>query len=390
MITRRTLLRKTALAAGGATLGAALPWGATATPRLLDEPFWTYKPRMLTRRFPYDKYPLKAKLNANENKYGPSQLATEAIIQYASGGNLYAHTEVMELMAMIAEKEGVKPEQVILGPGSTDLLEKIAVMSFMDGKGNVISADPAYMSVVRSAQRVGAQWKNIASKPDWSHDLDAMYQAIDSDTRLIYVCNPNNPTGAITDGQKLWDFCAKASAKAPVFVDEAYLEFMPQDQQRSMVGLVSEGKDVILSRTFSKIHGMAGLRMGYVVAKEERIEAINNVLRSSYNLALTSLRAAMASMTDKAYLAMCHEKNLETKSYVYGEFDKMGIEYVPSSTSFILFPLAMDGEDYMKGMYAKGVGVRLFEIDGKPWGRVSMGTMDEMKLFAKTLKRVMA
>ncbi|MEM9328597.1 MAG: aminotransferase class I/II-fold pyridoxal phosphate-dependent enzyme, partial [Bacteroidota bacterium] len=192
-ISRRTLLRKTALAAGGATLGAALPWGAVASPQLQTAPFWHNKPRALTRPFPYQDYPLKAKLNANENKYGPSKLATKAIVEYANGGNLYAHKEVMELVAMLAEKEGVKPEQIILGPGSTDLLEKIAVMSFMDGKGNVISADPAYMSVVRTAQRVGAEWKNIASKPDWSHDLDAMYAAIDGDTRLIYVCNPNNP-----------------------------------------------------------------------------------------------------------------------------------------------------------------------------------------------------
>ncbi len=389
-INRRTLLKKAALAAGGATFGAALPWGAVATPRLGREPFWYNTPRALVRPFPYSDYPLKAKLNANENKFGPSTLAKDAIIQYAGKGNLYAHKEVMELMALIAEKEGVKPEQVILGPGSTDLLEKIAVMSFMDGKGNVISADPAYMSVVRSAQRVGAQWKNIASKPDWSHDLDAMYAAIDADTRLIYVCNPNNPTGAPTDGTQLRKFCSKASEKAPVFVDEAYLEFMPADQQQSMVGLVSEGKDVILSRTFSKIHGMAGLRIGYVVAKEERIEAINNVLRSSYNLALTSLKAAMASMTDQAYLAMCHEKNLEAKDYVYTEFEAMGIDYIPSATSFILFPLAIDGEAYMKGMYEKGVGVRLFEIDGKPWGRVSMGTKDEVKLFTKTLKQVIA
>ena len=390
VINRRSLLRRSLLAAGGATLGTALPWGALATPTLGEQPFWMNKPRLISRPFNPNDYDIKARLLANENKYGPSQLAKKAIVESVDIGNLYAHQEVQTLMKMLAEKEGVKPEQVILGPGSTDLLEKIAVISFMDGTGNVISADPAYMSVVRTAQGVGAKWKNIPCKKDWSHDLDAMLAAIDSETKLIYVCNPNNPTAAITDGKALWEFCSKASEKVPVFVDEAYLEFMDEKDQKSMVGLVAEGKDVILSRTFSKIHGMAGLRVGYVVAKEERIESINKILRSSYNPAVTSLKAAMASLKDLDYLKMSKEKNSEAKAFVYKEFDKLGIEYIPSHTSFILFPLQIDGEKYMKGMFEKGVGVRLFEVDGKPWGRVSMGTLDELKLFTKTLKQVIA
>ena len=157
-----------------------------------------------------------------------------------------------------------------------------------------------------------------------------------------------------------------------------------------MVGLINEGKDIILSRTFSKIYGMAGLRVGYIVAKEERITAINKILRSTYNLSLTSLKGAMAAVQDQEFVKMCREKNMEAKAYVYKQFDAMGIEYIPSKTSFIMFPLAVDGKSYMKGMYENGVGVRLFEIDGKPWGRVSMGTMEEMKLFVKTLGSVVS
>ncbi len=389
-ISRRSLLKKTLFATGGAALGSALPWGAMAGTRDL-KPFWTNKPRLVAPPNNYWDYPLKAKLNANENKFGPSKLAQKAIVDAVSGGNLYAHKEVQELSKILAEKEGVKPEQIMLGPGSTDLLEKIAVMSFMDGKGNIISADPAYMSVVKSAQKVGAEWKNIPALPDWSHDLDKMMAAIDGETRLIYVCNPNNPTGAITPADKLKTFCSAASEKVPVFVDEAYLEFMDNKaEQKTMVGLISEGKDLIVARTFSKLHGMAGLRVGYIVAKEERIEAINNVLRSSYNLCLSSLYGAMESIKDEDYQKMAYEKNLESKTYTASEFDKMGLNYIPSQTSFMFFELNIDGETYMKNMYEKGVGVRLFHVDEKPWGRVSMGTMEEMKLFVKTLKQVVA
>ena len=386
-LNRRKVLKSALLGIGGLSTLSAIPWGANAE---TTTPFWTNKPRLVAPGFSWKDYPLKAKLNANENKFGPSTATKEAILSSVNGGNFYAHEEVMELTKMLADKEGVKPEQIMLGPGSTDLLEKIAVISFMDGTGNIVSADPAYMSVVRSAQRVGATWKNIPGNADWSHDLDAMQKAIDEETKLIYVCNPNNPTGATTDPDKLWKFCSKASQKAPVFVDEAYLEFMPEEDQKSMVGLINKGKDIILSRTFSKIYGMAGLRVGYIVAKEERIEAINKILRSSYNLSLTSLKGAMAAIKDEAFVTMCREKNMEVKEYVYGQFQSMGIDYIPSKTSFIMFPLAVDGKSYMKGMYENGVGVRLFEIDGKPWGRVSMGTMDEMKLFVKTLGSVIS
>lgn len=382
---RRAWLRSGMLAVGGTVLAGSLPWGAYGNVK----PFWTNTPRVTTKRFPWMDYPLKAKLNANENKHGPSKMAMKAVLETASKGNFYAHKEVLALIDLLAEKEGVKPEQIMIGPGSTDLLEKIAVISFMDGKGNIISADPAYMSVVRSAQNVGAEWKNIPSKPDWSHDLDAMYDAIDDESRLVYVCNPNNPTGAATDSKKLWKFCSKASAKVPVFVDEAYLEFMDTDN-KSMVGLINKGKDIILSRTFSKIHGMAGLRVGYIVATEERIESINSILRASYNPAITSLHAAMESLKDEAYLNMSYERNLEAKSFTSKALSEMGMDPVPSQTSFLLFPLPMDGEMYMKGMYEKGVGVRLFTIDDKPWGRVSMGTMEEMEIFVETLTEVVS
>ncbi|MEL7532936.1 MAG: aminotransferase class I/II-fold pyridoxal phosphate-dependent enzyme, partial [Bacteroidota bacterium] len=186
----------------------------------------------------------------------------------------------------------------------------------------------------------------------------------------------------------LWDFCAKVSEKAPVFVDEAYLEFLDDPAASSMVGLVAEGKDVIVARTFSKIHGMAGLRIGYGVALPETLEKITSMVRSNMGLSVTSLRGAMASLEATDFQEKTRKLTAETREYVASELDKLGFAYVPSHTSFMIFPIDLPGDQYLEKMFAQGIGIRVFEIDDKPWCRVSMGTMQEMEMFIEALKNV--
>ncbi len=331
---------------------------------------------------------LKARLLANENPYGPSDKAQLAIIESVAKGNRYGHTDAANLRKMLAEKEGVTEDHILLGPGSTDILEKTAIVQFHKG-GNIVSGDPAYMSLIKTAMAFQADWKAVALTKDYAHDLAAMEKAIDGDTKLVYICNPNNPTGTLTPNDKLRAFCAKASEKAPVFVDEAYLEFLPDAESQSMVDLVRQGKDVIIARTFSKIHAMAGLRVGYAVAPPERLEKITSMVRSNMGMNITSLKAAMASLQDTHFQENSRKWNKECREYVYSELDKMGFEYIPSYTSFILFPIQMEGEPFLEKMFEKGVGVRAFQIDDKPYCRVSMGTMAEMEVFASTLKQVL-
>ncbi|MBN7810755.1 histidinol-phosphate aminotransferase family protein [Algoriphagus sp. H41] len=328
-----------------------------------------------------------ARLNANENPYGPSPKVIQAITESVSLGNRYGHGDAATLISMIAEKEGVDKECIMLGPGSTDLLEKAAITRFQHG-GNIVSADPSYMSVMSTAQAMGGKWKPVPLAADYSHDFAGMAAAIDKDTRLVYVCNPNNPTGSISDAAALRKFCLEVSPKVPVFVDEAYLEFLETPETQTMVGLVAEGKDVIVARTFSKIHGMAGLRIGYIVATPERIQSITEKVRSTMGLCVTSLKGAIASMQETAFLAECKSQNTECREFITSEIIKLGYSPIPSFTSFVIFPIHMEGEKFMKGMYGEGVGIRAYDMYDKPWCRVSMGTQQELELFLETFKKV--
>jgi histidinol-phosphate aminotransferase len=334
--------------------------------------------------FRKDPPALLAKLNANENPYGPSDAAQKAVMESVVRGNRYAWKELFDLVEKIAQKEGVPANHIMMGPGSSDLLEKVALIAFMKG-GNLVSADPTYMSLVNVSKAVGATWKAVPCKADWSHDLKAMEAAIDSNTKLVYICNPNNPTGAVTNGDELYDFCSRVSEKVPVFVDEAYME-LAGNATRSMVSLVAQKKNIIVARTFSKVMGLAGIRVGYMAAQPEFISKIDDITRGGMGIAYTSIFAANASMDDVAFQQMTIAQNNKVKKYCCEQLEKMGYQYIPSHTNFVLFPITIPGKKFLESMTAKGVGVRAFEVKGKPWCRVSMGTMEEMELFVSTLK----
>ncbi|MEL6941060.1 MAG: histidinol-phosphate transaminase, partial [Bacteroidota bacterium] len=304
-------------------------------------------------------------------------------------GNRYGHGDAAKLIDMVAEKEGVTKDHILLGPGSTDILEKTAIVHFIDG-GNVVAADPAYMSLIKTAMAFKAKWKSVPCTDDWAHDLKGMEKAIDADTKLVYICNPNNPTGSLTDSKKLYDFCSKVSEKVPVFVDEAYLEFLPDAEKHSMVKLVQEGKNVIVARTFSKIHGMAGLRMGYGVALPETLEKIQKMVRTTMGLNVTTLRGAMASLKDEKFQENSRSWTAESREFTIDKLKSLGYDPIPSYTSFVLFPLLEGtvGKAYLAKMFDEGIGVRFFEVHDKPYCRVSMGTMEEMKMFVDAFKKV--
>ncbi len=391
-IHRRNWLKKGVLATGGILAAPYFSYGESPrTPLPLDHqgnaiysPFFKEFLPENFREFPE----LDARLNANENPYGPSPLALEALKKAAPGGNRYAWKELFQLIDKIAEFEGVAPENIMMGPGSSDLLEKTAMVLFMNG-GNVVSADPAYMSLIRVAEATGGSWKPVPLKEDWSHDLDAMEKAIDSETKLVYICNPNNPTGTITDSEALLDFCSRVSESVPVFVDEAYLWFLEDGARHSMISLINQGKDVIVARTFSKIHGMAGLRVGYAIAQEATLDKLQRITRAGMGISYPSVFAAMGAMDDTAFLNKSRDLNAKARDYVYTSLTNMGFAPVPSHTSFMIFPIEMDGKAFLSKMTALKVGVRAFQFMGKNWCRVSMGTLEEMQLFTKAINKVL-
>lgn len=329
---------------------------------------------------------LRARLLANENPYGPSPATMEAINTAVSKGNRYPMSEGMLLAGMIAAKEELKIENILMGPGSTQLLDMAAVD--LVGNGKVLTADPTYMSMVESVGNSGGSSVAIPLTDDGQHDLDAMEAALDDSISMVYIVNPNNPTGTITDSTKLREFCSRVSEKVPVFVDEAYLDFIDDAMTHSMVDLVREGKNVIVARTFSKIYGMAGLRVGYLAGTEKTIAGIGLQAHVEWGVSATSIAGAKAAMGDQDFLVTCRKDNASTKQFVYDMLEGMGYEYMPSSTNFILFPIRMRTTQFQDAMFSKGIGIRVFELGRKPYCRVSMGTMEEMEMFRDAFKEV--
>ena len=396
--------RRNALKKGLLTLGslAALPQlseaasrsindGAFAdAPLSLDPELRIFRSPMVREHFletTRERPKITTKLSSNENPYGPPMSAQEAVAESVKRGNRYAWQEMADLIDKIAKKEGVTPEHIMMGPGSSDLLEKTALVLFMNG-GNIVSADPCYMSLINVAKSVGASWKAVPCKADWSHDLKAMEAAIDKDTKLVYICNPNNPTGSITAGDELLDFCSRVSEKVPVFVDEAYIELAVGANTKSMNTLLAKNKNVIIARTFSKIMGMAGIRVGYMAAQPEFLKQVQKITRGGMGVSYTSIFAASASMDDSSFQDMTRTKNHEAKNYLLASLDKMGYKYLPSYTNFVIFPINIPGRDFLAKMVAKEIGVKAYDIQDKPWCRVSIGTMDEMKLFVSALQEI--
>lgn len=387
-IDRRNLLKSGLMAIGGMTLAPHLSFGGAFAdmPLTLDPENRIYRSPMVREHF-LDKKPDLSKMiriGSNENPYGPPKSAQKAVCESVAGGNRYAWKEMNDLVEKIAKKEGVSKDYIMMGPGSSDLLEKVALVLFMHG-GNIVSADPCYMSLIQVAKSVGATWKAVPVTENQSHDLKAMEAAVDKDTKLVYICNPNNPTGAITTGKDLLDFCSRVSEKVPIFVDEAYIELAVGADTESMVSLLQKNKNVIIARTFSKIMGMAGIRVGYIAAQPTFIKQIEKITRGGMGISYTSIAAASAAMDDSEFQVMTRKLNHEAKTYLLGNLDKMGYKYIPSYTNFVIFPINIPGKEMLAKMTAKNISVRAFDIQNKPHCRVSIGTIDEMKAFVSAL-----
>lgn len=391
-LNRREWLKKGALAMGALALSPQDLWSKTVDVAREQNQRFLFPSHTNFNEFTPPRFPdlstVKARLVWNENPYGPSKKAVRAFQDSVLTGNHYSWDSLSKLVDKIAAKEGVSSKQVMMGPGSSDLLEKTAMVLFQNG-GNVVSADPSYMSLVSVARAAGGKWKAVKLTNDYQHDLAAMEKAIDRDTRLVYITNPNNPTATTTEASTLLEFCRRVSKKVPVFVDEAYLELSETGLKGSMAPLVAEGSNVFVARTFSKIHGMAGLRVGYMLGNEKSLEEINEVTRGGMGITGPSILAASESMDDLEHLEFCKGKIEEARGYMKDYLDRRRMSYLPSETNFIIFPIEMEGDAFLEEIYKRKIVVRAFKFWDTNWCRVSMGKMDEMKLFTQALDEIL-
>ncbi|GLB49552.1 pyridoxal phosphate-dependent aminotransferase [Neptunitalea lumnitzerae] len=392
-LSRRKWIKRSALGLGALTLSPFDSWANRVSLSQIENKKFLYPETQpfneFTPPFPITETP-PAILAWNENPYGFSPKAVEAMQTSIAAGNRYGWMQLNELKKKIAKKEGVGADQIMMGPGSTDLLERTAMFFFKEGgEANVITANPAYMSVVDVAQALHADWKAIKLTKDYDHDLKAMEKAIDEHTKLVYIANPNNPTGTVTNKKDLVDFCKRISKKVPVFVDEAYLEFSKNGLEDSMISLVKEGGyNVIVARTFSKIHGMAGLRCGYIVASKDLISKLNSYTIPGFGTSVPTITAVDASLYDEEHLEMCRTNIVRDREITESYLKKKKLNYLPSNTNFIIFEIPMDGKEMMSKLYEHGVMVRTFKFWDKNWCRVTIGKTAEMKIFYDAMDKI--
>ncbi len=331
-----------------------------------------------------------AKLNANENPYGPSKAALAAMQEASASGAYYVFDSAMTLRKMIAEFHGVAPESVALSSGSSGALVACAVAAGQ--KGNILGPDLFWDTTSKSVEQRGlAKIVRLPKDPGLDTDLDAMYNAIDDSIAMVQVVNPNNPTGVLMDAKKMEAFCIKASKKATVLVDEAYNEVTDDPEGNTMVHLVKAGHDVIIARTFSKIYGLAGMRIGYIIAAPEKIEAISKYGIGWYGLNQAGLAAAIASYEDRAFMDASRAKIREGREMVYAALKENGLTGLPSQTNFIFADLgSINAEAFRKAMAKEKVLIRGIYRDYTHMSRVSMGKLEDVQMYVDALPKVLS
>lgn len=326
-------------------------------------------------------------LDSNESPYGISESARQAIIGAMDMSNRYPHNSYSLLKELIAERENITPNHILLGAGSTEVM--VTLIHFMKANGEIVLGDPSYFDFIYYAERSDRALNGVRLNGKFEHDLEAMSKRITPRTVLVYICNPNNPTGSITPKDKLQPFCEHISKDTLVVVDEAYHEYVEDKAYTSMIDLVKKGRNVVITRTFSKIFGLAGLRIGYGIAHPDLIEKLNRLSRNFAPVAWLSLKAAIASYRDQPFIQQVREKNQKAKAFVTAELNKMGLSCIPSHTNFVLFPIDRNASELAERLEARKVLVRPFAFHGKQWIRVSCGTQEEMQGFLSNLSALL-
>ena len=343
--------------------------GAAAAAGLAIRPALSFAPRSMN--------PIR--LHSNENPYGPSAAAREAVIAAISEANRYPNAAYSSLARLIAQRENLTPDHIVVGAGSQEVLRMTAMAYGLAG-GEVLVAHPTYEGIERHAATISAYVHRVPLDDNLLTDLAAMDRRTTQSVGLVFVCNPNNPTGTICPGETLGSFCEEVSHRSVILVDEAYYELVDDPSYKSMAGLVATGHNVIVSRTFSKVYGLAGLRVGYALARPDIARRLRRY-RSSSSLNILGVRAATAAYQDQQFVAESRARIQASRSMATVRIREMGFRCPASHANFIFFHLGSDISAFQEKMEEQGILV------GRPfppyldWCRLSIGTDQEMRIF---------
>jgi histidinol-phosphate aminotransferase len=327
------------------------------------------------------------RLSSNENPYGPSPKALKAMNDVFNLACRYPDEHNDLLIDAVAKLNGVNHDQILLGDGSSEILQLCADTFTRPARGNLVAADPTFEAILNNASVNGAEVVKVPLTPTFGHDLAKMTTA--AKQGLIYVCNPNNPTASITPKSEVREFIAKAPRETMILVDEAYFHYADSPDYESVIPLIKDHPNLIVARTFSKIYGMAGLRCGYCVAQKEAVERMRpHQMWDSVNI--MALAAAIANLNDPDQVANGRRLTSEAKTFVISELDRMGYKLIPSQANFIMFDVKRPVVPLIKALKERNVHVgRLFPALPNHM-RLTIGKKTEMETFLAAFRQVTA
>ena len=359
---------KTAALAGGLTLINGL-----GVQVLTAEERKKFNPRDFTN-------PIR--LSSNENPYGPSERVRNAVKNAFNVGCRYPYSYADNLEKTLAKKLGVDPVSVIVTGGSTEGL-KISGITFAANGGEIIAAKPTFLAMMQYAEMWGANINWVPVDKNLGYDLPEIEKRISSKTKMVFICNPNNPTSTLLPADTLKDFCSSVSKKTIVFSDEAYYDYIEIPNYPSMIELVKKEENVVVSKTFSKVYGMAGMRIGYLIAKPELAQIIRRNIVAMSNI--FAIEGAKEALKDDDFYNFSLQKNAEAKKIIYRTLDHLDLHYIKSHANFVFFKSGKEINVLGKQMLGKGIKIGRAFPPFYDWCRISTGTLEEVQLFSKSL-----
>ena len=330
------------------------------------------------------------KLASTENQYGPSPKAIEAIRAEAENINFYPEASGYDLVNDIADYLEVKPENIVIGNGGEGLIWVIA-MTFLNAGDEIIAADPSFDIYKISGDLMGAKTVKVPFK-DKKFDFDTMVESINENTKLIYICSPNNPTGNIATRDELDNFIKRIPDDVVLIMDEAYYEFAADEPSypADNINLINTRPNTIILRSFSKIYGIAGVRIGYLVTSASLAVELNKV-RQTLGVNRLAQVGARAALKDKEYKDFAVKENKKARDFLIEYFDSRGFDHFDSYSNFVWADIKTDSEKVFEELQKKGIVIRPGYLWGwKTWIRVNTGTMEQMELFKEKLDEVLA
>lgn len=327
------------------------------------------------------------KLASNENPLGPSPLAIQALMQSIDGVHIYPDGDCFQLKQALAEHLGVERKQITIGNGSNEIIELVSRL--FSGPGiDVIVSEYSFAIYEIVAQALSANCIKVPAK-NWGHDLEAMLAAVTPKTRIIFIANPNNPTGTYLTSDELQSFLQQLPEQVIVVLDEAYFEYVGRDDYPDGVALLSQFDNLIVMRTFSKIFGIAGLRVGYSISHEKLADYLNRA-RQPFNVNLLAQHAAKAALQDGQHLQASLDTNNRGLKQLQAGFSQMGIEFIPSVGNFICFQIRQDANECFNALLQKGVIIRPLASYAMPKHlRITVGREEENQRFLDALTEVL-